>query len=84
MKKYIPYLIVSDWNTFSGTPVREHWYESKDGYAVQTVENIDISCAKSYDTEEEAIERAKELANNFDKKRYSIGKFSFCEYEIEE
>lgn len=84
MKKYIPYLIVSDWNTFSGAPVREHWYESKDGYAVQTVENIYMSCAKSYDTEEEAIERAKELAKTFDEKRYSIGKCSFCEYETEE
>lgn len=83
MKKYIPYLIVSDWNTFSGNPVREHWYESKDGYAVQTVENIYISCAKSYDTEEEAIERAKELAKTFDEKRYSIGKCSFCEYETQ-
>lgn len=83
MKKYIPYLIVSDWNTFSGTPVRENWYESKDGYAVQTVENIYISCAKSYDTEEEAIERAKDLAKTFDKKRYSIVKCSFCEYETQ-
>nr|DAW41918.1 MAG TPA: hypothetical protein [Caudoviricetes sp.] len=84
MKKYIPYLIVSDWNTFSGTPVREHWYECKDGYAVQTVDNIDISYAKSYDTEEEAIARAKELAKTFDEKRYSIGKCSFYEYETEE
>ncbi len=83
MKKYIPYLIVSDWNTFSGTPVRENWYECKDGYAVQTVENIDISYAKRYDTEEEAIERAKELAKTFDEKRYSIGKCSFCEYETQ-
>lgn len=83
MKKYIPYLIVSDWNTFSGKPVRENWYECKDGYAVQTVENIDISSAKSYDTEEEAIERAKELAKTFDEKRYSIGKCSFCEYETQ-
>ena len=84
MKKYIPYLIVSDWNTFSGTPVRENWYECKDGYAAQTVENINISYAKSYDTEEEAIERAKELSKTFEEKRYSIGKCSFYEYETEE
>ena len=83
MKKYIPYLIVSDWNTFSGQPVRETWYECEEGYAVHAVHNIDISCAKSYDTEEEAIERAKEVAKTFDEKRYSIGKCSFCEYETQ-
>lgn len=83
MKKYIPYLIVSDWNTFSGQPVRENWYECAEGYAVHTVHNIDISYAKSYETEEEAIERAKELAKTFDEKRYSIGKCSFCEYETQ-
>lgn len=81
MKKYIPYLIVSDWDTFSGPPVQEHWYECKDGYAVHTVLNIDVSYAKSYDTEEEAIERAKELAKTFDEMRYSIRECSFCEYE---
>jgi hypothetical protein len=84
MKKYIPYLIVSDWNTFSGAPVREKWYESEEGYAVHAVHNIDISYAKSYDTGEEAIERAKEFAKTFDEKRYSIGKCSFYEYETEE
>lgn len=83
MKKYIPYLIVSDWNTFSGQPVREEWYECEEGYAVHAVHNIDILYAKSYDTEEEAIERAKELAKTFDEKRYSIGKCSFCEYETQ-
>ena len=83
MKKYIPYLIASDWNTLSGNPVRQEWYECEDGYAVHAAHNIDISYAKSYDTEEEAIERAKELAKTFNEKRYSIGKFSFCEYEEE-
>ena len=84
MKKYIPYLIVSDWNTFSGQPVRENWYECAEGYAVHAVHNINISYSKSYDTEEEAIERAKELAKTFDEKRYSIRECSFCEYESEE
>lgn len=83
MKKYIPYLILSDWGTFSGQPVRESWYECEEGYAVHAVHNIDISYAKMYDTEEEAIERAKELAKTFDEKRYSIGKCSFCEYETQ-
>lgn len=83
MKKYIPYLIVSDWNTFSGQPVREKWYECEEGYAVHAVHNLNAGNAKMYDTEEEAIERAKELAKTFDKKRYSIGKCSFCEYETQ-
>lgn len=83
MKKYIPYLIVSDWGTFSGNPVRENWYECAEGYAVHAVHNLTIENAKSYDTEEEAIERAKELAKTFDEKRYSIGKCSFCEYETQ-
>lgn len=84
MKKYIPYLIVSDWNTFSGAPIREHWYEYKDGYAVNVLHGIDIPYAKSYDTEEEAINRAKELAKTFDEKRYSIEECIFYEYEAEE
>lgn len=84
MKKYIPYLIVSDWNTFSGAPIREHWYECKDGYAVNVMHGIDIPYAKSYDTEEEAINRAKELAKTFDEKRYSIEECIFYEYESEE
>lgn len=84
MKKYIPYLIVSDWNTFSGAPIREHWYECKDGYAVNVSHGIDIPYAKSYDTEEEAINRAKELAKTFDEKRYSIRECIFYEYETEE
>jgi hypothetical protein len=84
MKKYIPYLIVSDWNTFSGAPIREHWYECKYGYADNVSYGIDITYAKSYDTEEEAINRAKELAKNFDEKRYSIEECIFYEYESEE
>lgn len=84
MKKYIPYLIVSDWNTFSGTPIREHWYECKDGYAVNVSYGIDIQYAKSYDTEEEAINRAKDLAKTFDEKRYSIEECIFYEYESDE
>ena len=84
MKKYIPYLIVSDWNTFSGAPIREHWYECKDGYAVNVSHGIDIPYAKSYDTEEEAINRSKDLAKTFDEKRYSIEECIFYEYEAEE
>lgn len=84
MKKYIPYLIVSDRNTFSGTPIREHWYECKDGYAVNVSHGIDIPYAKSYDTEEEAINRAKELAKTFYEKRYLIEECIFYEYESQE
>lgn len=84
MKKYIPYLIVSDCNTFSGCPIQEHFYECKDGYAVDVLHGIDIPYAKSYDTEEEAINRAKELAKTFDEKRYSIRECIFYEYESEE
>lgn len=84
MKKYIPYLIVSDRNTFSGCPVQEHLYECKDGYAVDVLHGIDIPYAKSYDTEEEATNRAKELAKTFDEKRYSIRECIFYEYEAEE
>ena len=51
---------------------------------MHAVLNLDISYAKSYDTEEEAIERAKELAKTFDEKRYTIRKCSFYEYETEE
>ena len=84
MKKYIPYLIVSDCNTFSGCPIQEHFYECKDGYAANVSYGIDILYAKSYDTEEEAINRAKELAKTFDEKRYSIEECIFYEYESEE
>ena len=44
---------------------------------------VDATYDIKANTEEEAIERAKELAKNFDKKRYSIGKCSFCEYETQ-
>lgn len=84
MKKYIPYLILNDCENLIGLPTRENWFECKEGCAMHAVLNMDISYAKSYDTEEEAINRAKELAKTFDEKRYSIKECTFYEYEAEE
>ena len=83
MKKYIPYFIMTNWDNMLRLPCREDWYECAEGYAVNAVHNLNADNAKMYDTEEEAIERAKELAKTFDEKRYSIGKCSFCEYETQ-
>ncbi len=85
MKKYVPFLEGSYWGTFTGTPCNMNWFESAEGYAVQysTARNC-RETAKSYNTPEEAKERAEELAETFGKNLYSIHECSFFEYDDEE